>query len=332
VKNHQSKSRVPCCTASGAEAGCWLLWYMDRLDIRGHYPAMAGDEKFTASSGFKALNSSINTRYSVRDMEWIKSVERFLRFLTSLIPGSAIFIVFLIHSPRTIEKVWAAPSLGYQSKVALILAAMFAAGWTLTAFLNAIGGAIGGAFGANSKDETQSTDATMPWFNRNWRARVAKYLAEAAPKDLDPVFDEVFQQELAFAEKFPEPDRSSRISDAYGRRSLAALNALQWKGWWSHYHVVALNDTNPDSLIAFNLADAFASASLVILVSAIWTPSFRHWWILGAASFWVVLLVTRVYATVKQYENPWSSFGKQMELLQNRLRDKAAADSVAAGR
>jgi hypothetical protein len=59
-------------------------------------------------------------------MEWIRiSVERLFGFLTALIPGAAILLVFTHHYPWLIAHLWDISQLGYESKIAISCFAPF---------------------------------------------------------------------------------------------------------------------------------------------------------------------------------------------------------------
>ncbi len=252
-------------------------------------------------------------------MQWVKiPLERLFGLVTAFLPGSAVLLLFSLHRPDLLNALWKASNLGYQTKVAIVVLCTFVAGWTLSSVLGATLGVIGfisGRFEVFKQEEPSA----KPWYDKNWRSLLAKYLGDAAPKDVDQVFEDVFKQELQFAEQFPEPERSQRIYNAYNRKSNAVLNEFQWKGWWSHFHHITLTQKSPIQLIGSSLAHHCQAASLVLLCALPFTPSLRRWWLVSACVYWILVLVAQSVSDVMNYMNPWGSFTAQMEYLQNRV-------------
>src|SRR5438067_2392145 len=105
-------------------------------------------------------------------MNWLKiSLERFFAFIATMIPGSAILVLFILHHQPALQALWKTSALGYQTKVAVVLLCVLTAGFTIQNALASLGGAIGGGirgyFAGDEKPIEQ--DKAQPWRNPVWR-------------------------------------------------------------------------------------------------------------------------------------------------------------------
>lgn len=250
-------------------------------------------------------------------MEWAKvSLEKLFSFVTALIPGSAVLLLFHLHQPDLLSTVWNAETIGYQTRVAILLFCTFAAGWTVSYTLSFLLGSFGGALGVMMK---QQDPTSKPWYNKNWRSLLSRYLGSAAPEDVEELFNKTFELQMKYAEGLSEPQRSQAIHDFSTKRSKAILNEFEWKGWWSHFHSVTLAQQSPTTVMILNLAHNFTAASILLLCATPSTRQLRHWWLVSACICWILLLVLQSVGQVINIRNPWSSFTLQMEHLQNRV-------------
>jgi hypothetical protein len=131
-------------------------------------------------------------------VDWLKvSIERFFAFLATLIPGSAVLLLFVLHRQQTLENFWKTEALSYETKIAIVILCTFAAGFAVQDALSRLGGAIGGAIGGflgTSKHETEEEDEVQPWRNRVWRALLKGYLGPSAPEDIQYIYKKVLDQ------------------------------------------------------------------------------------------------------------------------------------------
>lgn len=88
-------------------------------------------------------------------MDWLRIIfDRFFGFLATLIPGSAILLLFVLHKESAFHAFWATNSLGYQTKIAILLLITFSVGFTVQHSIGTLSGAISGAIrGALRTDE-----------------------------------------------------------------------------------------------------------------------------------------------------------------------------------
>jgi hypothetical protein len=251
-------------------------------------------------------------------MEWAKvSLEKLFSFLTALIPGSAVLLLFHLHQPDLLWAVWNAKTVGYQTKIAILLFCAFATGWTLSYTLSVVLCGIGGVLGVNAaKGEDPSC---KPWENKNWRSLLSNYLGSAAPEDIEQIFDKTFEIQMKYAESLQEPQRSQAIQEFSAKRSKAILNEFEWKGWWTHFHSVTLAQQSPTAVMILNLAHNFATTGILLLCAVPFTKELRQWWLVSGCICWILLLVLRSVGEMMNIRNPWSSFALQMEYLQNRV-------------
>ncbi len=64
-------------------------------------------------------------------MDWTKLIDKFFGFLCALIPGSVVLLIAVLHRPDLWKMFWNIGHLGYQTQMAILIAAAFVAGTTV---------------------------------------------------------------------------------------------------------------------------------------------------------------------------------------------------------
>ena len=221
-----------------------------------------------------------------------------------------------MHSPEPLRNFWAVTSLGYQTKVFIIILCSFVAGWTISSAFGGFNGAIGGVCGALLKAKEPDV---KPWDSINWRALLAAYLGVAAPKDIKPISGEIFAMQLKYAEDLQEPQKSQQIYTFSSAKMAADINSSEWHQWWIQLQLPSLLDYSPIVSMSVTLAANFQAASLLLLCAMPFTPVLRQWWLIAACIFWFSVYIAEMYAIWRQMLDPWQSFPKELEYLHKRV-------------
>jgi hypothetical protein len=255
-------------------------------------------------------------------MDWARvPLERLFGFLAALVPGCAALLLFSIHDAKSLREFWAIAALGYQTKIAIVLFCCFSAGWTIISAFQGLNFAIGGALGGVMRIPDPPA---KPWENGNWRALLAAYLGNAAPKDIEPIAESTFEWQLQHADQFPEPEKRKR--EVQSAKITADMNNGEWRLWWNHLQFPALMDHGPIASMSVTLAANFEAASLILLCAVPFTPSLRRWWLITACILWIFAYMTEVYSVIRQLRDPWLCFSKEIEYLRKRVTKQERED------
>ena len=251
-------------------------------------------------------------------MDWLKTtLDRLFVFLASLIPGCACFLLLLLHRPDLISYIWNAQVLSYETKLIISVFLTFVMGWTATYALNALLMETGSIL-ARWLPTTQEP-AAKPWQNKNWRALLMRYLGKAAPKNVEPVYDEVLKLQLEALQHAPAEERVRQAAALFKGKAESELNDHEWRGWWEHFHYTSFQRIEPVPLMMQTVAHNFYAASLLMLFAMPFTPQLRIWWLIAFCVFWLVHLIAKSANDISRAQNPWSSWTEQMEHLQLKL-------------
>ena len=121
-------------------------------------------------------------------MELKISLKKAFSFLATIVPGSVLFYLFEIGHPGTIGWFLSISSLGYKSRIFLLLLALFLLGYSFVKFLAAVCGSFGWLLGRTIRlpifDRHPYDYATAPWRDKRWRAAYTRRFAIDAPPDI----------------------------------------------------------------------------------------------------------------------------------------------------
>lgn len=257
-------------------------------------------------------------------MDWLKlSIERLFAFLATLIPGSAILLLFVLHRQPALETLWKTVTLSYETKVAITLLCIFAVGLAVQNALSRLGGGVGGfirGYLGPHKSWTVNDDP-KPWRDPVWRSLLTAYLGSSAPKDVPRINDAVYQQNLELI-KLGQPDEVARRTlEAFTEKSNADAIDYQWSTWWRQLHVPALLGRHSSvATMMATLSGNFQSASAILLLSMPWTATLRQWWLMVFCLYWIVSGLIDAIFLGWWGSDLWSSFDGQLEYLESQIR------------
>ncbi len=260
-------------------------------------------------------------------------LEHLFGFLVSIIPGSVALFVMHIHHPEFINQIWLNGNLGYQTKLVLTALASFLLGWTLSfnfrIYLGAIGGAIGGIVGTARSKQKEDPHTPKPWRSAIWRTLLSSYLGKASPENIDFIEDATVKYRMDLASSLPEPDRTKTTNIISSEKLKSNLNDLQWQSWWDHLHQsIFFKPPDPVAKLEETLRHDFQVASMVILVSMIFTPILRSWWLFAISLAWLFQLVFDLLLAISSIYNPWLSFNRQLDFLREQISAGQSPGSI----
>jgi hypothetical protein len=266
-------------------------------------------------------------------------LERLVYFAASVIPGSAIVLILYLKAPLVLQLLFWNAFLGYKTKVAIGLVAVFAIGYSLTTFLGMILGGIGGALGKTkwfaSRSQIQRDGDIAPWRDPRWRTVLASYLGPNAPSPT-PEFmtQKVYDLRLKMLEGFPNPQqRQNAINGLNNERLQSQMADLKWEQWYEHFHKRVLEPSDREWFVHIKrgLNPNFETAGLVVLIAAFFIPGFQHWWVLGPAGAWTFLLIAEELNSLQNVMNQWMSLSKQIKYFLEDQPGSQSASAAAAG-
>ncbi|HSS21664.1 MAG TPA: hypothetical protein VLL54_16445 [Pyrinomonadaceae bacterium] len=254
-------------------------------------------------------------------MDWLKTtLDRLSGVLTSLIPGSVIFLLFALHKPELVGRVWESQLLTYNTKLILSVFFSLLIGHTVNFGLSTLMGAIGGAIGGYIRARPVRPDPEVkPWQNKNWRTLLATHLGKAAPDNVNPIPYELFEMQVKALQNHPAQERLELFGKLLKEKAAADSNDYEWRGWWDYFHRASFLKRGPQASLYDDISSGFCSASLVVLIALPFTPEFRVWWLVVTSVAWILFLVLRTIADFKAVLDPWSSMFDQLERLEERV-------------
>ncbi len=284
-------------------------------------------------------------------MDWTKIIDKFFGFLCGMIPGSVVLMVAALHHSDIWTTFWKVGYLGYQTKLAILIAAAFVAGSTVNSVLGAIVGGVSSTVADRRGQQSAPAPPPAPpagqvgqagpppqpglvgqagpppqpapvpaeyWQDFSWRNLVTAYLGKAAPENLQPFVDQNdYNDAVALASAMPQPAQARELAKIARRNNPAYLqhNDAVWRSYWNHLHAITAQRLDTPMMRALTLVSAYGGASLVVLVSAPWTPLLRHWWILLPSIYFLLIAVIEVFTVNTQASDPAQLFEQQWQYL-----------------
>jgi hypothetical protein len=245
-------------------------------------------------------------------------LDKLLLFVAAILPGSIALLIFQLAHPHSFDWFLDLGFLGYKTRFGLILLACFVIGYSITTFLNRLLGAIGGAVGGFIATRIADRSLTVaPWRNPQWRSLVKIQLGAHAPNDTQLMSAVLFDLRRQLIEHLPENEREMALIELQQERLTLEVEDSRWEEWYEHYHQTILLPAERDFMwhVENGLNLNLESASICVLVGALFVPSVRHWWCMLPACIWVFLLVNEVYWMLKNFLNPWSTLSAQLRYL-----------------
>jgi hypothetical protein len=260
-------------------------------------------------------------------MEFDKSsFKKAFPFLASILPGAALFYLFEIGHPGTLQLLLTISFLGYGSRLSLLLLLFFLIGYSFNKFLAAFFWPAGWVLGRMIKlplwDRHPYKSTDTPWRDQKWRAAYAKRFSINAPQDLALTPDHLDEQMIAAISKLQPGDQPSPEQQAYGMQLLQAAverigNDKEWRSRYLQLHVAEITKRERGFVeeIGAGLDSNLTITSLIILIASWFVPQVRSWWLLLPAYLWFAeSLLVATQKTVKFFE-PSSTLQAQYHSL-----------------
>jgi hypothetical protein len=267
-------------------------------------------------------------------MDWSKyPLEKLVYFVAALIPGFAALLTFELAHPGSFNWFFALGFLGYRTKIALAVMVAFVIGYSMSSVFGALLGGIGGAIGAGLKIRHLLDSPIAPWRDPLWRYALSLHLGAKTPEDTMIMLPEVYQWKLNLINEMPEANRLSETANLNMEKIRLEMNDRRWSQWYDHFAAVVRAKRNLEWFtqvrhgIDFNLK----TAAVYVLVSLIWVPALRHWWIFTPAILWTIILIIVEITTVAEYKNPWSTLNAQTTHLMETKPGSQQASLFAGG-
>lgn len=255
-------------------------------------------------------------------------LEKLLHYLAGVIPGIAALLMLEAATPGVLGSLFSVGFLGYRAKIVLVLLLAFVIGNTLSISLSFIltvpliaMGTITYAIRSRSTYQDRHAYDAAPWRDARWRALAKQHLGDRAPNDtlLDP--RKGFDLRRKFQEILPEKLRTVSLAEMDAERNRLEVDDANWAAWYDHFHqlIIQEEDRSFDSYVKKGLTFNFEATAAFILVSAIFVPPVRHWWVIVPACVWILFLILETFAEYVKRLNGWSTFISQIKYLSDNL-------------
>lgn len=242
-------------------------------------------------------------------------LEKLLHIVASVIPGFVVLVIYHAAVPNSFTGFWSMGSVGYRTRLSIVLLLALVVGSTVNAIVNSLLGGIGGAVGAYTYKHHYMVEFA-PWRDPTWRAALSKVLREP-PKNTLLWPDWFYEMKRKAAESAPGGPNALALTQVDSEMLQNRREDREWARWYEHYHTAVLQPRENDVVyyvqrgLQFNLQ----TASLYTLVSLFFVPAIRHWWCVLPASIWVALLIGSEVYGAKNVMNKWSTLDLQITHL-----------------
>jgi len=225
------------------------------------------------------------------------SFKKAFPFLASVLPGAALFYLFEIEHPGTLQWLLSISFLGYGSRLSLLLLLFFLIGYSFNRFLAAFLLPVGWVFGRVTRlpvwDRHPYGLANAPWRDQKWRAAYVRRFALDAPQDLALTPDGLDEEMILAISKLQPGEQPTPEQAAYPMKILLeAVNRIgndqEWKSRYLRLHVAEITKRERGFVeeIGAGLDSNLTIASLIIVVASWFVPELRFWWLLLPAYLW----------------------------------------------
>jgi hypothetical protein len=257
--------------------------------------------------------------------------------IAGIIPGSTALFVYYLANPDPFHHLFAPNSIGYSTKVTLLLGIAFVVGNSLSTLASAFAGAIGGVFGylKSLKDPSwPSVRKTAPWRDPHWRKLAIQYLGDNAPNDTRPMSDENFQAQRNALMYLPVSEQDHAVSCLVTSRMSLATDDSDWMRWYLQFDRQRKARESPDETeyvhggLKFNLQ----VTALYLAAGMILVPATRRWFCVLFCAVWGIILFAEVFVALKRGPDPWSTWSDQLDFLARELRESVKGGNVEDSR
>ena len=250
-------------------------------------------------------------------------VEKLVYFVAGVIPGGVALIIFERADKGAFQWFFGLGSLGYMTKLWLILLTAFLIGHTITTLLSALVNDLGfvlaeqiGSWMAESAKSSFEFEVG-PWRSTEWRNAVRQRRGAAAPSDIPLMTIQMMEAKSQIANLLPPDQKSAEQMRILQERTDSILNDMEWHGIYSHYHQQLMEPDDKDVVLHIRggLEFNFVAAALYVLASALVVRDVRHWWCIAPSLAWVLATLLSIVAKVRRSWNKWSTLQDQITYL-----------------
>jgi hypothetical protein len=261
-------------------------------------------------------------------MDWSKyPLEKLVYFVAGIIPGCVVLLVFGMAHPGSFDWFFRIRFLGYRSQLTLLVLTCFVLGYSITTFLRGFLGGLGGIYGATAKRFYKlkaPSYLAAPWQDPRWRTLLIRHLGTSSLHDTRPIAPDILETRRQMIDLMPQNERPRALYELNSEKLAADLEDIRWERWYAHYHEIVLQPDPRDLFfhVGWGLRINFQAAAIYILGSAFVVPQLRHWWCLGPALIWVLLLVAEEFTELNKLRNQWSTLDAQIKYLSETQSEK----------
>jgi hypothetical protein len=255
-------------------------------------------------------------------------IQKLLFVAAGTIPGFVALLIYRAAAPHCFDWFLSLGSLGYRTKVGVVLLTSLPIGATVTRFVAGLIGGIEGAIGAVLSKPSHVVKVA-PWRETIWRAALSKVLREP-PKSTMLWPDWFYAQSLQAIALLPEDQRAMAGTQLELDRLANQSEDAEWNRWYRYYHNRILFPAERDFLfevqrgIHFNLQ----AAAVYVLGSAWFVPAVRAWWCMLPACFWFIVLIGEEWIGSQNAVNLWSTLDRQITFLSELGRSSPASQGT----
>jgi hypothetical protein len=256
---------------------------------------------------------------------------KFFGFLAGVVPGFVALLVFQLAEPGSFGWFFSGGFLTYEAKVGVILIVAFLIGNCMTTFLMVLKGEVEDFVAKEKKQGPQQLppiDQGVPWRDIRWRLALKNRLGKKAPENVRVLPAGFLDEEQKRVAALPEAERRQSLGQLEETGINVAKDDADWYALYCIYHAVVLERSEQDD--ALNVREGLdfnlETAALVVLISALFVPSLRHWWCILPACMWIVIFVLEERADARRYNDLWSTLDDQILYF---AEDDATADDSA---
>jgi hypothetical protein len=168
-------------------------------------------------------------------------IDKLLFVVAAVIPGFSALLIYAGAKPRCFDWFFSLHSLGYQTKVLIVLTTALLVGATITRFVSGFAGAVGGAIGGVVSKPAHMYEVA-PWRNETWRAALSKVL-QGPPKNTLLWSKWLHEQKVQAINLLPESERPLATTQMQLEELANHAEDAEWYRWYRHYHNVILFPT-----------------------------------------------------------------------------------------
>jgi hypothetical protein len=259
--------------------------------------------------------------------------EKAFHFLAKMLPGFTVIWIYDNANPGTLMWFQSIQTLGYATKLALLLLSSFLIGHIIATATAALLGAVGGIVGSTNRfcfrDRHPYEDDIAPWRNSEWRAAYRTRNGSVAPEDMKLVPKHVAESlfgNLPLPANVVDNHFAAQAEETYNSflKMTAAyesvINDREWKRIYQQLHWDSILNKRMEFIeeITVGLDSNLALSSMLILAFALFLPKLRLWWLVALSAVCVGTSLIRFASKAYPFVDLWSSLRPQIDSLNSK--------------